>query len=159
MVADSPIQIRSEKILVSLLDAINVQTEQPLLFYKCCLCSVAFASMEQITNHIQQVHHILMIPTTMNGSEYLLTSNQTITVGGHDQQQQKVAENAAAAAAMAALFAKTAAGIDGSDQSIISKLSSSTSLPSSPLSSKKTCRSSGSSGGQSCLRRSLHQIF
>ncbi|KAI2811371.1 hypothetical protein BLOT_002546 [Blomia tropicalis] len=53
---DSPIQIRSEKLLVSILDAFNVVTEQPIVLYKCCLCCVAFASLEQMSIHVQNVH-------------------------------------------------------------------------------------------------------
>lgn len=53
---DTPIQIRSEKLLVSVLEAVNFATEQPLLFYKCCLCCVAFPSLEQMNVHISNVH-------------------------------------------------------------------------------------------------------
>src|SRR5699024_10508996 len=35
--SDSPIQIRSEKLLVSVLEAVNVATDQSLTLYKCCL--------------------------------------------------------------------------------------------------------------------------
>ena len=56
---DSTIQIRSEKILISLLDAVNVATDQSMLFYKCCLCCVAFPTLDQMNVHIQNVHSLV----------------------------------------------------------------------------------------------------
>lgn len=56
---DSTIQIRSEKVLISLLDAVNVATDQSMLFYKCCLCCVAFPALDQMNLHIQNVHSLV----------------------------------------------------------------------------------------------------
>lgn len=97
--ADSPIQIRSEKILISILDAINVATEKSMIFYKCCLCCVAFPTLDQMNLHVQNVHHL-------NVAEFGSGQLSPNSNAEHQQQQKSQPTNAAAAAAaaMAALL-------------------------------------------------------
>lgn len=50
------IQIKSEKILITLLEGIHPVTEQTYILYKCCLCGFAFPSLEPVILHMQTSH-------------------------------------------------------------------------------------------------------
>lgn len=50
------IQIKSEKVLITLLEGIHPVNEQSYSLYKCCLCGFAFPNLEPISTHIQSMH-------------------------------------------------------------------------------------------------------
>lgn len=50
------IQIKSEKLLITMLEGIHPVTEQSYTLYKCCLCGFAFPSLEPIIVHLQTSH-------------------------------------------------------------------------------------------------------
>lgn len=50
------IQIKSEKVLITLLEGLHPITEQSYSLYKCCLCGFAFPNLEPVGMHIQLMH-------------------------------------------------------------------------------------------------------
>ena len=50
------IQIKSEKLLITMLEGIHPVTEQSYTLYKCCLCGFAFPSLEPVIIHLQTSH-------------------------------------------------------------------------------------------------------
>ncbi|CAG2110164.1 unnamed protein product, partial [Medioppia subpectinata] len=50
------IQIKSEKLLITMLEGIHPVTEQSYVLYKCCLCGFAFPSLEPVVLHLQASH-------------------------------------------------------------------------------------------------------
>ncbi|RWS17617.1 zinc finger protein 236-like protein [Dinothrombium tinctorium] len=54
--APRSIQIKSEKVLVTMLEGVHPLSEQTYILYKCCLCGYAFPSLEPVVVHVQTVH-------------------------------------------------------------------------------------------------------
>lgn len=50
------IQIKSEKGLITMLEGVHSQSDQPYSLYKCCLCGFAFPCLEPMIAHIQTMH-------------------------------------------------------------------------------------------------------
>lgn len=50
------IQIKSEKVLITLLEGVHPISKQSYSLYKCCLCGFAFPNMEPVSIHIQSMH-------------------------------------------------------------------------------------------------------
>ncbi|XP_025017020.1 putative uncharacterized protein DDB_G0277255, partial [Tetranychus urticae] len=50
------LQIKSEKVLISVLEGVHPVNEQTYSLYKCCLCGFAFPSLEPVSIHIQSLH-------------------------------------------------------------------------------------------------------
>ncbi|XP_053200782.1 probable serine/threonine-protein kinase DDB_G0267686 [Panonychus citri] len=50
------LQIKSEKVLISILEGVHPTNEQLYSLYKCCLCGFAFPSLEPVSIHIQSMH-------------------------------------------------------------------------------------------------------
>ncbi|RWS31483.1 zinc finger protein-like protein [Leptotrombidium deliense] len=54
--APRSIQIKSEKVLVTMLEGVHPLSEQTYILYKCCLCGFAFPSLEPVIIHVQTIH-------------------------------------------------------------------------------------------------------
>lgn len=54
--ASRGVQIKSEKVLISILEGVHSQSDQTYILYKCCLCGFAFPSLEPMMNHVQTMH-------------------------------------------------------------------------------------------------------
>lgn len=50
------IQIKSEKVLITMLEGVHPDTKQNYILFKCCLCGFAFPSLEPVSEHLQKAH-------------------------------------------------------------------------------------------------------
>lgn len=78
--ADGSIQLRGERNLISLIEAYNVLTEQTYLFYKCQPCCIAFPNLDQLGQHLQDVHVPNNFAEQPPASSMRPTSNSSATM-------------------------------------------------------------------------------
>ncbi|CAG2167459.1 unnamed protein product, partial [Oppiella nova] len=51
-ISSRSIQIKCEKLLITMLEGVHPVTEQSYVLYKCCLCGFAFPSLEPVVLHL-----------------------------------------------------------------------------------------------------------